>query len=119
MKRTADPSRLKRRGRLRIILAALLFAVFGSGCAPEADGGAADTPEAGGRETFVPTEETVDFDATATADQAERNEQALFETVETAAKEILVWLPPQFDPSTQAQCLSLRLYSCRSFKALA
>lgn len=103
MKRTADPSRLKWRGRLGIILAALLLAVFGSGCVPEADGDATDTPEPGGRETFGPTEEAVDFGATATADQAERNEQALFETVETTTKEILVWLPPQFDPSTQAQ----------------
>lgn len=108
IKRTADLTRLMRRGGYWMILLACLAALIVSGCTTQQDDDGAElsltgSPEAVGNETLEKTEAAVDFDATATADQAERNEQALFETVDSKTTELLVWLPPQFDPSTQSQ----------------
>ena len=81
IKRTADLTRLMRRGGYWMILLACLAALIVSGCTTQQDDDGAElsltgSPEAVGNETLEKTEAAVDFDATATADQAERTAEA-------------------------------------------
>ena len=93
----------RRRGMAAIVIAALVLLL--SGCRTEGTpepGAETATPSrtAASTATVTPSASpTADVNATATAIQREENEQALFENAEAEIRDVLMWLPPQFDPS--------------------
>ena len=93
----------RRRGMSAIVIAALVLLL--SGCRTEGTpepGAETATPSrtAASTATVTPSASpTADVNATATAIQREENEQALFENAEAEIRDVLMWLPPQFDPS--------------------